>query len=55
MIMFEVKVESRDVVYSESFRIADTNKRKAMERAIKLARLVDNIKGELLATAKVAR
>lgn len=55
MIMFEIKVEGRDTMYNESFRLADTNKVNAMKRAIKLARLADNVKGEILATAKVAR
>ena len=53
--MFEIKVEGRDMMYTEYFRLADTSKVNAMKRAIKLARLADNVKGEVLATAKVAR
>ena len=53
--MFEIKVEGRDVMYTEYFRLADTSKVNAMKRAIKLARLADNVKGEILATAKVVR
>lgn len=55
MIMYDVTVSGYDVMYHESFRVFGTSKRHAMEKGIGIARKCDNVKGELRATAKVAR
>jgi len=55
MTLFDVTVDNRDTMFSETFRVFATCKREAMMKGIKLARLVDNAKGELFAIAKVVR
>jgi len=55
MTLFDVTVDNRDTMFRETFRIFATSKRHAMMKGIKMARLCDNVKGELLAIAKVVR
>ena len=55
MTKYEVRVEGRDQMYCESFILFGTSKRHAMEKGIGIARKCDNVKGELLATAKLIR
>lgn len=55
MTLFDVTVDNKDSVFYETFRIFATSKREAMMKGIKMARLCDNVKGELFAVAKVVR
>ena len=55
MTLFDVTVDNRDTMFCETFRIFATSKREAMMKGIKMARLCDNVKGELFAIAKVVR
>jgi hypothetical protein len=55
MTLFDVTVSAKEILFHESFRVFATSKREAMMKGIKCARLCDNVKGELLATAKVVR
>jgi len=55
MTLFDVTVNNKDTMFRETFRIFATCKREAMMKGIKMARLCDNVKGEILATAKVVR
>ena len=55
MTLFDVTVSGPDAMYHESFRVFGTSKRHAMMKGIDMARKCDNVKGELRATAKVAR
>jgi len=55
MTLFDVTVDNRDTMFCETFRIFATCKREAMMKGIRMARLCDNVKGELLAVAKVVR
>lgn len=55
MTLFDITVYGPDAMYQESFRLFGTSKRHAMEKAIRVARKCDNVKGELSATAKVVR
>ena len=53
MTLFDVTVNAKEIMFNETFRIFATSKREAMLKGIKMARLVDNVTGELLAIAKV--
>lgn len=55
MNLFEVTVSAKEIRYHESFRVFGTSKRHAMIKGIGIARKCDNVKGELLAVAKVVR
>jgi len=55
MTKYDVKVQSKDTMYCESFILFGTSKLHAMKRGIELARKCDNIKGEIHATAKIIR
>ena len=55
MTLFDVTVNAKDLGLKDTFRIFATSKREAMMKGIKMARLHDNVKGELLAVAKVVR
>jgi len=55
MTLFDVTVDNRDTMFHETFRVFATCKREAMLKGIRMARLVDNVKGELFAIAKVVR
>ena len=55
MTLFDVTVNAKDVGLKDTFRIFATSKRHAMMKGIKMARLMDNVKGELFAVAKVVR
>ena len=55
MTLFDVTVDARDLMFRETFRVFATCKREAMKKGIRIARLCDNVQGELLATAKVVR
>ena len=55
MTLFDVTVDARDLMFRETFRIFATCKREAMLKGIRMARLCDNVQGELLAIAKVVR
>ena len=53
MTLFDVTVNSKELLFNETFRIFATSKREAMLKGIKMARLVDNVTGGLSAIAKV--
>lgn len=53
MTKYDVKVNSKDSMYCESFILFGISKRHAMEKGIGIARKCDNVKGELHATAKI--
>jgi hypothetical protein len=55
MTKFDVRVNSKDSMYCESFILFGISKVHAMKRGIELARKCDNVKGELHATARVVR
>ena len=55
MTLFDVTVDARDLMFRETFRVFATSKREAMKKGIRIARLCDNVQGELLAIAKVVR
>lgn len=55
MTKFDVRVNSKDSMYCESFILFGTSKLHAMKRGIDIARKCDNVKGELHATARVVR
>ena len=55
MTLFDVTVDARDTRFKETFRIFATSKRHAMMKGMRMARLMDNVKGELFAIAKVVR
>ena len=55
MTLYEVTVSAKEIQYHESFRLFGTSKRHAMMKGIGIARKCDNVKGELLAIAKVAQ
>ena len=55
MTLFDVTVDNKDTMFHETFRVFATSKREAMMKGIRIARLCDEVKGELLATAKVVR
>lgn len=55
MTLFDVTVDNRDTMFKETFRVFATSKREAMMKGIRIARLCDEVKGELLAVAKVVR
>jgi hypothetical protein len=53
MSTFDVTVSGGD--YSETFTVTGPTEQQAMVRAIELARKVDNVDGELVASARVIR
>ena len=55
MTLFDVTVNAKDIGVKETFRIFATSKRHAMMKAMKMVRVLGEVKGELLATAKVVR
>ena len=55
MTLFDVTVNNKDTMFHETFRVFATSKREAMMKGIRIARLCDEVKGELLAVAKVVR
>ena len=55
MTLFDVTVDARDLAFKETFRVFATCKREAMMKAMKMVRVLGEVKGELLATAKVVR
>lgn len=55
MTLFDVTVNAKDVGLKDTFRIFATCKREAMLKGIRMARLMDNVRGELFAIAKVVR
>lgn len=55
MTLFDVTVNAKEIRFNETFRIFAPTKRKAMTKGIRIARVCDNVKGELLAVAKVVR
>ena len=55
MTLFDVTVNAKEIRFNETFRIFATSKREAMMKGIRMARLCDEVKGELLAVAKVVR
>lgn len=55
MTKYDVRVTGKDAMYCESFILFGTSKLHAMEKGIGIARKCDNVKGELLATAKIVR
>jgi hypothetical protein len=55
MNLFDVTVNAKDIGVKETFRVLGTSKRHAMEKAIKMVRVLGGVRGELLATAKVVR
>jgi hypothetical protein len=55
MTLFDVTVNNKDTIFHETFRVFATCKREAMMKGIRIARLCDNVKGELFAVAKVVR
>mgnify|MGYP001089025961 CR=1 FL=1 len=55
MTLFDVTVSGPDAMYHESFRLFGTSKRHVMEKAMRVARKCDSVKGELRAIAKVVR
>lgn len=55
MTLFDVTVDARDTMFRETFRLFGTSKREAMMKAIKMVRKLGEVKGEILATAKVVR
>jgi hypothetical protein len=55
MTKYDVKVQGKDVMYTEYFRIFSTSKVEAMKKGIRMARLCDNVKGEIHATARIIR
>jgi len=55
MTKYDVRVDGKDSMYRESFILFGTNKLHAMKRGMEIARKVDNVKGELHATAKIIR
>ena len=55
MTLFDVTVNAKEIRFHETFRIFAPNKRKAMIKGIRIARLADNVNGELHAIAKVVR
>ena len=55
MTLFDVTVDNKDTMFCETFRVFATCKREAMMKGIRIARLCDEVKGELLAVAKVVR
>ena len=55
MTLFDVTVNARDVGLKETFRIFATSKRHAMMKAMKMVRVLGEVKGELFAIAKVVR
>jgi hypothetical protein len=55
MSKFDVRVNGKDAMYCESFILFARTKLEAMKKGIRLARLCDNVAGEIHATAKVVR
>jgi hypothetical protein len=55
MTLFDVTVNAKDLGIKETFRLFGTSKREAMMKAIKMVRKLGEVKGEILATAKVVR
>jgi len=55
MTLFDVTVNAKEIRFNETFRVFATCKREAMKKGIRIARLCDEVKGELLAVAKVVR
>lgn len=55
MTLFDVTVNARDLGVKETFRLFGTSKRDVMMKAIKMVRKLGEVKGEILATAKVVR
>ena len=55
MTLFDVTVNAKDLGVKETFRLFGTSKRDVMMKAIKMVRVLGEVKGELLATAKVVR
>ena len=55
MTLFDVTVNAKDLGVKDTFRIFATSKRHAMMKGMRMARLMDNVKGELFAIAKVVR
>ena len=55
MTLFDVTVNARDLGVKETFRIFATSKSEAMIKAMKMVRVLGEVKGELFAIAKVVR
>ena len=55
MTKYDIKVVGKDTMYCESFILFATSKLHAMQRGIAIARKIDNVKGELHATARIIR
>ena len=55
MTKYDVRVNSKDSMYCESFILFGTSKLHAMKKGIGIARKCDNVKGELEATARIIR
>ena len=55
MTLFDVTVDAKDLMFRETFRVFATCKREAMIKGIRIARLCDNVQGELFAIARVVR
>lgn len=55
MTLFDVTVNAKEILFHETFRVFATCKREAMIKGIRIARLCDNVNGELHAIAKVVR
>lgn len=53
MNLFDVTVNAKDLGVKETFRVFATSKKEAMVKAIKMVRVLGDVRGELLATAKV--
>lgn len=55
MTLFDVTVNAKDLGVKETFRLFATSKRHAMMKGIQMVRVCGEVKGELLAVAKVVR